>query len=134
MIAAYNTLKPGVGFVAKHDALDAYAPIRAALVLGVPLIFALALAGAAAMFFQLSPLLRRIRRSEQETAAALAKNLAITNAVGDAVLTLNGDGRIESSNSAAHSMLGYATDELNGLAFVALLPKRERAEHDADLD
>lgn len=133
VIAAYGTLAPGVGFVAKQDAQEAYAPIRAALVTGVPLIATLVLAGATAMFFQLNPLLRRMRRSEQDTAAAFAKNVAITNAVSDGVLTLDGDGCIESSNQAANLILGFAVGELEGLEFVALLPERERVLHASDL-
>lgn len=133
VIAAYGTLASQIGFVAKQDTAEAYAPIRAALLMGVPLIAILALAGAAAMHSQLNPLLRRMRLSERATTAALSKNLAIRNAVGDGVLTLDGDGRIESSNPAAHAMLGLPAAELDGLEFLALLPEPVRAQQQDDL-
>ncbi len=117
VIAAYNTLAPGLGFVAKQDAVEAYAPIRAALGIGAPIIILLAVAGSLAMYSQLNPLLRRMRRSEQHAAAALAKNLAVTQAVSEGILTLDEQGRIDSANAAAHTMLGAAPGQLKGLDF-----------------
>ncbi len=134
VIAAYTALAPGLGFVAKQDAVEAYAPIRAALAVGAPVIALLAIAGAVAMVAQLNPLVRRMRQSERDTAAALAKNLAVREAVSDGILTLSADGRIETSNAAANSMLGYAAGHLDGSNFFCLLAERVRARQREDFE
>ena len=52
--------------------------------------------------------------------------------MSEGILTLDANGRIESSNSAAHSMLGFSAVELDGLELLALLPMRERTQHESD--
>lgn len=62
--AAYGALAPSLGFVAKQDTKEAYAPIRQALEIGAPVILLVAVLGAVLLYSQLSPLATRMRESE----------------------------------------------------------------------
>ncbi len=133
VIAAYGTLAPGIGFVAKQDTTEAYAPIRSSLAVGAPIILAIALLGAIAMYSQLNPLLRRMNRSELVASQAVTHMQTVVDAVGDGILTIDERGDIRSANAAAHQIFGYAPGELLALNVSALMPAGMRSAHRAGM-
>ena len=122
VIVAYGQLAPGLGFVAKQDAAEIYAPIRQALAIGAPLLLLLSAVGAALMIWQLGPLVARMRGAEAVASDAAAKMQTIVDSAGDGILTLDGENRIMSANLAAGRLFGYDPTELVGRPMAALLP------------
>jgi diguanylate cyclase (GGDEF)-like protein/PAS domain S-box-containing protein len=123
VVAAFGSLAPGVGFVAKQDTAEAYAPIRRALAQGAPVIFIIALLGAAAMYSQLNPLVKRMRKSEAAAAGAASKTRIVMEATADGMITFDQHGRVESANRAAHDLFGYTPGSLNGRDVSSLVPE-----------
>ena len=121
VIAAYGQLAPGLGFVAKQDAAETYAPIRRALLIGAPLVAVVAMAGALLMLWQLSPLVARMRAAETLAADAAARVKAIVDSAGDGIVTVNETGVIESANRAAGQIFGIDPSQLRGRTFAGLL-------------
>jgi diguanylate cyclase (GGDEF)-like protein/PAS domain S-box-containing protein len=133
VIAAYGLLAPGLGLVAKQQTVEAYAPIRAALGIGAPTILALALLGAFALHSQVSPLLRRMHRSEQLAAQTATQMRTVMDAVGDGLLTIDVAGTIRSANPAAHQIFGYESGQLLGRDVATLMPASLRDAHRAGM-
>ena len=133
VIAAYGLLAPGLGLVAKQDTSEAYTPIRAALGIGAPMILALALLGALALHSQVSPLLRRMRRSEHLAAQAATQMRTVMDAVGDGLLTIDARGTIRSANPAAQRIFGYEPGDLVGRDVALLMPASLRDEYRASM-
>jgi diguanylate cyclase (GGDEF)-like protein len=122
VIVAYGQLAPGLGFIAKQDAVEIYAPIRQALAVGAPLLLLLSVIGAGLMVWQLSPLVTRMRHAEAVASTAAAEMQTIVDSAGDGILTLNGEGRIVSANPAAGRLFGYDPAELRVRPMADLLP------------
>ena len=129
VVAAFGLLAPGFGLIAKQDTVDAYSPIRQALSMGAPIILLVALLGMGLMIWQLSPLVARLRRSEQLASEAAAKTAAIMHAAGDGIVTIDHLGRMQAANEAAHRIFGYADGELTGRNVDLLMPTSSRAAH-----
>ena len=123
VVAACGLLAPGLGFVAKQDTQEAFTPIREALATALPLIMLVALAGAALMHSQLTPLVARMRRSETMASVAAAKIQTIMDAAGDGIVTIGPEGRIASANGAADRLFGFGRGELVGQDVTRLMPE-----------
>ncbi len=63
------------------------------------------------------------RAREMDLEIGRTKLRAIMNSVVDGILTINADGRIESSNLAAAEMFGYQDDEIHGRMLDELVPE-----------
>ncbi len=58
---------------------------------------------------------------------------ALWNSAFDAIITIDGQGRIETANRAAETMFGYTSVELTGQNVSMLMPSPFREEHDSYL-
>jgi two-component system, LuxR family, sensor kinase FixL len=67
-----------------------------------------------------------------ESSSELLK--AILDTVVDGIITIDGQGTIQSLNPAAEKIFGYAADELTGQNVNALMPSPYHEEHDGYLD
>lgn len=65
--------------------------------------------------------------TERERATQLLRS--VLSSVGDAILTINEHGVIDSANPAAAKQFGYSDDELLGLNVAALMPVKYAREH-----
>jgi len=133
VIAAYGELAPGIGFVAKQDAKEAYAVIRDALTIGVPIILIVSVFGALLLYSQLNPAVIRMRRSEREAEEAAIETQTIMGAVGDGIITIDHQGIIQSVNNAACDIFGYRKGELEGRNVSILMPADMSEAHDRAL-
>lgn len=133
VIAAYGLLAPGLGFVAKQDTDEAYAPITKALSIGAPLILAVSGLGAALMYWQLSPLVRRMKRSETAASDAAVKVQTVMDAAGDGIVTIDQLGTIQSVNKATCRIFGYTSGLLEGRNVTLLMPADLRSAHEHGL-
>ena len=59
-----------------------------------------------------------------------ARLAAILNTAADAIITIDGEGNIQSVNAAAERMFGYAAAEMIGQNVTMLMPSPYRDEHD----
>jgi PAS domain S-box-containing protein len=69
-------------------------------------------------------------RAEQTAREQGARIQSIVDSVVDAIITINGDGTVESLNAAAEKMFGYTADEVQGQNVKMLMPSPYRGEHD----
>ncbi|MDB5825364.1 MAG: sensor diguanylate cyclase [Herminiimonas sp.] len=129
VIAAYTSVAPGLGFIAKEDTAEAYAPIRHALAIGGPVILIVAIAGALFLYLQLNPLVTRMQRSEIRAAEAATRVQTIMHAVGDGIITIDRQGTIESVNTAGCKIFGYEEGDLVGKSATVLMPLGQRDGH-----
>lgn len=60
----------------------------------------------------------------------LAEYASLINAAVDAIIVINGRGRIESFNRAAHQLFGYSLPEVDGKNISMLMPEPHQSEHD----
>ncbi|WBS05128.1 sensor domain-containing diguanylate cyclase [Pseudoduganella sp. SL102] len=114
VVAAYGAIVPGMGFVARQDTVEAYAVIRRALAVGVPIVLLIALGGAYVLYAQTNPLVTRMHDSERRADQSAAEIRTLMNAVADGIMTVGGDGRVHSANPAACTLFGYADEGLAG--------------------
>jgi PAS domain S-box-containing protein len=70
------------------------------------------------------------KRAEQVGREQSARIHSIVNSVVDAIITINPDGTVESLNSAAERIFGYAANEVLGQNVKMLMPEPFRGEHD----
>ena len=69
-------------------------------------------------------------RAEQRAREQGARIQSIVDSVVDAIITINGDGTVESVNASAEKMFGYTADEVLGKNVNMLMPSPYRGEHD----
>jgi diguanylate cyclase (GGDEF)-like protein/PAS domain S-box-containing protein len=126
VLAAHGQLAPKLGFVAKQSTAEAYAGIRRSLQVGAPVIFGVSLLGAIILISQLSPLVSKMRASEQAAADAAAEMESIMAAAGDGIVIIDDAGRITSINIAACRIFGYWSGDVVGQDAVMLMPSAVR--------
>jgi diguanylate cyclase (GGDEF)-like protein/PAS domain S-box-containing protein len=129
VIAAYGQIAPGLGFVAKQDAMEAYDVIRSALIVGVPIILIISVLGALTLYSQLDPIVTRMRRSEQAADDAAIQIRTIMEAVGEGIMTIDRHSIIQSANEAVCEIFGYNKSELIGRNVSILIPADMRGAH-----
>jgi two-component system, sensor histidine kinase and response regulator len=71
----------------------------------------------------------RRRALEQEAEGGRARLQAIFDAVADAIVTIDRDGRIQQWSSGAQRIFGYSPGEIVGVDVTMLMPPSHRAEH-----
>ena len=88
----------------------------------------LALVSAGVM--QLGPVLER-KRTEDELRRNAARYRAIVDTATDAIITVTGDGTIQSFNRGAERTFGYAAAKVIGQPWTILMPERVRESYSA---
>ena len=73
------------------------------------------------------------KRAEERLRASEARMQAILTTAGDAIITMNIDGIIQSANPASERMFGYTAAEMIGHNVALLMPSPYREEHDGYL-
>ncbi|MBC7860176.1 MAG: PAS domain S-box protein, partial [Burkholderiaceae bacterium] len=128
VLAAYGPLTPtGLGIVVRQDAAELYAPIREQLQIFGLLLILLVVSGAALLRSQVTPMVKRLLRSEREAGEREWHIQTVVDNVGEAIVTFDEAGAIESFNHAAARIFGYGADEARGRDVATLLPPELRA-------
>ena len=70
------------------------------------------------------------RRAEDAIRDSLARLSAVVDTAVDAIITIDGRGRIESVNPATERLFGYAPDEMVGESVMQLMPEAYRGEYE----
>lgn len=73
------------------------------------------------------------KRAERQLAESEARLRALIETAGDAIVTIDAQGLIDSCNAAVEKLFGYAREELIGRNVSLLMPSPEREAHDAYL-
>lgn len=134
VIAAYAPLmQTGLGMVVKKDAEELFLPIREQLQWSVPLLFLLAGFGASILHLQVKPLASRLIRSEREASEKELRIRTVVEGVAEGIITLDDTGTIQSFNSGASKIFGYAADAVIGKNITMLMPPEMRAKHEAGM-
>ena len=134
VIAAYGPLNDtGLGLIVKQNAEELYQPIRAQLQWNVPLLLLLVAIGAIVLRSQVTPLVSKLLVSEKDATDKEQHIRTVVDNVGEGIITLNEEGMIESFNSAASLIFGYAANEAVGLSIKALMPPEMHDPHDAGM-
>ncbi len=122
VIAAYGPLAPGLGIVVKQDTAELLAPVRQQIQWALPILLAVVAAGAFLLRSLVKPIASRMLRSEREAIEKEHRLRALIANVAEGIVTLDAYGVIESFNSAAAEIFGYAPDEVIGHSIHVLMP------------
>ncbi|WP_208449393.1 EAL domain-containing protein [Paraburkholderia phenazinium] len=121
-LAAYRPLAPGLGLVVKQDTEELFQPIREQVQWTLPLLLLFVGAGALALRYQVKAIATQLLRSEADARENEQRIGAIFDNVAEGIITLDETGIIESFNSAAAVIFGYAQHEAIGQNVQILLP------------
>jgi diguanylate cyclase (GGDEF)-like protein/PAS domain S-box-containing protein len=128
VLAAYGPLTPtGLGIIVRQDAAELFAPIREQLQIFGLLLIVLVVSGAALLRSQVTPMVKRLLRSEREASEREWHIQTVVDNVGEAIVTFDEAGAIESFNRAAARIFGYGSEEARGRAVATLLAPDQRA-------
>lgn len=133
VMAAYAPVGPNLGLVVKQDTAELYAVIRTQLKFVIPALLLLTMLGAWLMRSQIRPLAQRLSASENQARERQLEINTVVNSVGEGIMTINEEGMIESFNSAAADIFGYATHEVIGQPLQMLMPPQMRMQHAAGM-
>ena len=139
--AAYAPLGDlGLGMVLKIDQAELYGPVKARLKYIVPLLVLLVLVGISMLYFLVTPLVRKLVRSEYAAREANAllrdsesRTRAVLESVDEGIIAITEEGVIETFNPAAERIFGYVGNEILGKNFSLLMPQPHSAQHDGYL-
>mgnify|MGYP005634368881 FL=1 len=128
VLAAYEPVSGGhFGMVAKIDISEARAPIINAAILAAAVSVLLVTFGALTVVGINAPLLRRLHDSE-------VRQRSILDNIGDGIVTIDTDRKIQSFNKAAESIFGYSVNEITGRNVKVLLPQSDRDNQESFLE
>ena len=133
VMAAFTAIAPGMGLVVKEDTSELYSVIREQLKIALPALLLLIMLGILFLRTQLKPLSARLVESENN---ALEKELeikAVMSSVGEGILIIDREGIIESFNTAASVIFGYAARDVIGTNITRLMPEEMRPMHNAGI-
>ncbi len=133
VMAAYTPLAANLGLVVKQDSTELYSVVRTQLKFVVPALFVLVFAGALLMRMQIRPLVTRLIRSEREANEKQLEMNALVGSVGEGIMTMDEEGRIEAFNQAAATIFGYTADEVIGKSMRMLMPEEMRHAHETGM-
>ena len=137
VVAAYAPVgQSGLGMVLMVSQAELYGPVTDQLKVVVPLLAALLLAGMLLLRGMITPMARRLVRSERETQLANARLReseihirAVLDGVNDGVIAIREDGTISVFNPAAERMFGYAERDIAGQNVGLLMPEPDRSQY-----
>jgi PAS domain S-box-containing protein len=124
----------GLGMVVKVDTADIFRPIREQLQATVGLLLALSVAGTLLLRSQVSPLARALIETGQRARTQERRITEILDSAPDAMVIMDGEGRIVLVNSQAEKLFDYSRAELLGSKIEMLLPARYRGAHPGHRD
>ena len=130
VVAAYAPLAPGVGLVVKEDIAELYTVIHNQLKAVIPALLFLIALGAIFLRSQLRPIAARLLASESKAQERELEIKAVVGSVGEAILTIDERGIIESFNAAASKIFGYSAQQAIGKAITILMPPAMHAQHE----
>lgn len=84
-------------------------------------------------FWLLRPSLKQARMREQQIIASEERSRVTLNSIGDAVIVTDADGKLESMNPVAQSMLGYDLSEIYGKP-IELILKLHRVSDNSEIE
>lgn len=123
VIAAYGPIGDlGLGMVLKIDTAELYDPIRRPLEYAVPLLLLLIVLGTFLLRWQVTPLVRRLIRSERESRGM---RRALEHVV-DGVSRIDSQGHYLSVNGGYAGALGYAVTDLVGKEYSVIVHPDDR--------
>jgi PAS domain S-box-containing protein len=115
VFSAYAPLAPsGLGLVIKVDSEALFEPVRQQLRLGIPILLIVLGSALSLLRWQVASAVPLMRDPNQRASERQAQIRAVFDTVGEGILTLSEDGRVESSNQAAVVMFGFSSDVLVG--------------------
>jgi len=121
-----EALNLGLGIVAKIDLKEVRSPFVTATI--IALIASVLVVGLGSVFF-----LRISNPMVAQLYEEKARIEAILDTVTEAIVTINGNGIIESFNPSAERMFGYTADDAIGQNVKILMPPLYRDKHDSHL-
>ena len=129
VMAAYNSLAPGLGLVVKQETAELYHVIRDQLKAVVPALLLLVVVGVLFLRSQVKPLATRLIVSERKAIEKELETKAVMTSVGEGIIIIDPDSLIESFNAAASTIFGYAAEEVIGKGIKMLMPPEMRDLH-----
>ena len=114
--------------VARMDAAEVYAPLRAQLKLVIGLISALLFGAGTGVGLLWREQRARFFRTKHEVAESRAKLAAIVESSEDAIIGKSLDGTITSWNASAERLFGYHAAEMIGQNITRIIPPNEQAQ------
>lgn len=141
VVAAYSPVGDlGLGMVLKMDSAELYAPVWSQLRYLLPLMAVVLAVALLLLRWQLTPLVTRLARSEQEARAANvhlrdseSRVQAVLDNVDEGIISISESGNIELFNPGAERMLGYRSQDVIGKNVSMLMPDPYHSEHDGYL-
>jgi PAS domain S-box-containing protein len=133
VIAAFDTLYPGLGIISKQDTIELYADIREQLKVTMQWLLLLTLIGATLLRSQLKSLARKLVASEAHAADKEQQISTLLRSVGEGILTIDDDGIINSFNTAAENIFGQTATTIIGQHFKILMPVNTHQGLDATM-
>jgi diguanylate cyclase (GGDEF)-like protein/PAS domain S-box-containing protein len=127
VIAAYAPVgKSALAMVAKMDTAEIYAPVRERLLIVLPVLVLLIVAGTWLLRVRVRPLAARLAQSEREAQDRHRALESMMANVADGMMMLEADGTIRSWNAAAQRLFGYSAEEVVGRNLSMLVPEELR--------
>jgi diguanylate cyclase (GGDEF)-like protein/PAS domain S-box-containing protein len=112
--------------VAKMDTAEIYAPVRERLLIVLPVLVLLIVAGTWLLRVRVRPLAARLAQSEREAQDRHRALESMMANVADGMMMLEADGTIRSWNAAAQRLFGYSAEEVVGRNLSMLVPEELR--------
>ena len=134
VLAAYEPVHElQIGLVAKLDMSEVRAPFlrTSGLAIGVALV--IVLLGAALIMRLTNPIVRRVEDGERELRESEGRVRAIMDATPNAIVTIDDQGTIVSTNPGVESIFGYSPGELENNNVNILMTEPDRSKHDGYL-